>query len=497
MKSIVVKLIVLLGAPIVIIKSASGQNSQPLPEFNKIMVNDDVQVELVIADRYSIYIEDGPSAEFPVKVNNQTIILSHDHSMGRKIKLFAKNIESIRVNDAAALESLDTIKTSNLTVKVDGRGKAKLVVNATNLILDADGASVLYISGTTATASMRIDGAANIKGEELVCQQLTIEADGAAKARVQALQTLNAKADGASSIRFKGDPQNRNFSIDGLASIKGAKEGEDYNGIAGGIREEITEEIEKELHNDGDTTRVKIGKRKLMIIEDKHKEKAHGEEGKKDRQRKMKSVWGGFELGVQGFATPSINFNMPVSHKFLESSIGKSWFFALNTPDLDAHIIKNKLALTTGLGIVWNNIHLDGNDYLTPNADSLTATSPAAGTNLSLNKLYTFDITAPLLIKFAPGSHKKAKGGFHIAAGAIIHYVVTSTVVTETSSGGYDNRVEMDDDFNINAFRVDGTVRMGYDRIKFFANYSLTPYFNSSKSPDVRLFSAGITLIGF
>lgn len=493
MKSIFVKLFVLFGAPIVIIKSASGQNSQPLPEFNKIVVTDNVQVELVIADRYSVYIEGGETAANPVKVNNQTVTLTGEQSRGNKVKLFAKSISSIMVDGAGALESLDTLKESNLSVRADGRGKVRLIVNATNLVLDADGAAALYISGTTTMASMKADGASNIKGEDLICQQLTIETDGAANAKVQSVQTLNAKADGASAIRFKGDPQNRNFSIDGLASIKGAKEGENYDGaMDNGVKEEII----KELNGDGDTTRVKIGKRKLMIIEDKDKEKAYGEHDKKEQHR-MKSVWGGFELGVQSFTTPSMNFNMPATQKFLESNIGSSWFFGLNTPDLDGQIIKNKLAITTGLGIVWNNIHFDGNDYLTPNADSLTATSSLAGTKLSLNKLYTFDITAPLLIKFAPGRAKKSKGGFHIAAGAIIHYVVTSSVVTETSSGGYDQRVEMDDDFNINPFRVDATVRMGYDKIKFFANYSLTPYFNSSKSPDVRLFSAGLTLIGF
>lgn len=493
MKSIFVKLFVLFGAPLVIIKTASGQNSRPLPEFNKIVVSDNAQVELVIADRYSVYIEGGESISSPIKVDNQTVTITHDQSMGRKVKLFAKSISSIKVDDAAALESLDTLKSDNLSVKVDGRGKVRLIVNVTNLRLDADGASALYTSGVATMASMKADGAANIKGEDLICQQLTIETDGAANAKVQSVQTLNAKADGASAIRFKGDPQNRNFSIDGLASIKGAKEGENYDGIMdGGVKEEII----KELNGDGDTTRVKIGKRKLMIIEDKQKEKAYGDNDKEEHHR-MKSVWGGFELGVQSVTTPGMNFSMPATHKFLESNIGSSWFFGLNTPDFDGHIIKNKLAVTTGLGVVWNNIHFDGNDYLTPNADSLTGTSSLPGTKLSLNKLYTFDITAPFLIKLAPGRAKKSKGGFHIAAGAILHYVVTSSVITETSSGGYDQRVEMDDDFNINPFRADATVRVGYDKIKFFANFSLTPYFNSSKAPDVRLFSAGLTLIGF
>jgi len=102
-----------------------------------------------------------------------------------------------------------------------------------------------------------------------------------------------------------------------------------------------------------------------------------------------------------------------------------------------------------------------------------------------------------LLIKLAPGTKKSARKGFHIAAGAIFHYVINKRVVTETSSGGFDQRVELEDDFNINPLRADATVRAGYGRIKLFANYSLTPYFNKSKAPDVRLFSAGLTLIGF
>lgn len=483
----------MFGAPLVIIKSASGQNSQPLAEFDKIVLKDNVKVEMVIADRYSIYVEGGLPAESADMIRNQTLVLTNEKLAGRKAKVFVKSVSSIECDDLASIESVDTLKGSSVSVKLQGKSKATILLNVSNLLINADDMSSLTMAGSATRASMRADGAASIKSEELVCQDLTVETDGAANAKVQSLMVLNAKVDGASTVRFKGDPQKRNFSILGLGTIKGSKEGEEYDGAVDSMKDRVT----KELTNDGDTTRVKIGKRKLMIIEDKNKEKAYGEKDKDEKTRGMKTVWGGFELGVQGFATPSLSFTMPSTHSFLSSDIGNSWFFALNAGDFDGHIIKNKLALTTGLGILWSNIHFDGNDYLTPNSGTLTATSPAAGTKLSLNKLYTFDITAPLLIKFAPGRNNKAKGGFHIAAGAIIHYVATSRVVTETSSAGYNQRIEMNDDFNINPFRVDGTVRMGYDRVKLFANYSLTPYFNSAKAPDVRLFSAGLTLIGF
>jgi len=85
----------------------------------------------------------------------------------------------------------------------------------------------------------------------------------------------------------------------------------------------------------------------------------------------------------------------------------------------------------------------------------------------------------------------------YFAIGVIVKYTATAKVVTETTARGSEDRLTFRDDFNINAFRVDGTVRLGYNEIKLFVNYALTPYFNNSKAPDVRAFAAGIMLIGF
>jgi hypothetical protein len=491
MKLYILKLFLLFGGPIfIVVKSASAQSSQPLPEFDKIRIDDNVQVELVIADRYSVYIENKSPNSEPITVYGGILSLNAENALGQKVKVFTKNVQSIVLDGAARLETLDTISSASLTIKLDGASMVKLNTTSPILNISQDGASELIISGTATTAIVTTDGIAAFKGKSLMVTDVTASSDGASKIIIGATNTLNAKADGKSKILFSGNPVNRNFSVDGFAKIESLDAaGETYNNI---IEEEKVEGI------DGDTTRVKIGKRRLMIIEDKNKEQVYGDkESKEERHRKMKSVWGGFELGVQGFSTPGLNFNIPAPYNYLSSNVGGSWFFGLNLPELDAQIIENKLAFTTGLGILWSNIRFSGNDYLTPNVDSMAATTPAVGTNFTLNKLYTFDITAPLLLKFAPGTKKKAVGGFHIAAGAIFHYVATTRVVTETSSQGYDQRVELNDDFNINSFRADATVRVGFDRIRLFANYSLTPYFNNSKAPDVRLFSAGLTLIGF
>jgi hypothetical protein len=484
-----IKLLLLLGGPLFIVRSASAQISQSLPEFNRIRIVDNIQVELVIADRYSIYIEDKAPNQDNIFVTNGVLSLDAGNARGSKVKVFTKSVEQIILDGAARIESLDTIKGERIQLQLDGASKAKLNIMCTSLKTNIDGGSEVIAAGKTGQLSLNADGAAQFRGQNLTATDVTVNTDGAAQARFTVTGSLTAKADGTSQVKFNGNPTTRNFSVDALGKIESLDTQERTDNI-------IIEEDKEVVTNDGDTTRVKIGKRRLMIIEDKDKEETYGtiEEPK---QRKMKSVWGGFELGVQGFSTPQMDFTMPAKYSYLTSNFGKSWFFGLNLPELDGQIVQNKLAVTTGLGILWSNIRFDGNDYITPGIDSMAATTPAPGINLSKNKLYTFDITAPLLIKWAPGTRKKAKGGFHIAVGTILHYVAIKRVVTETSSLGYDQRNEIKDDFNMYSFRADATVRMGFDRIKLFANYSLTPYFNTNKAPDVRLFAAGITLIGF
>jgi hypothetical protein len=297
---------------------------------------------------------------------------------------------------------------------------------------------------------------------------------------------LHAKADGASLIIYRGEPKNKIFNIDGAGKIKSNTD-------------EYTTDLNIDIPTykitpDADTTRLKIGKRKFIIIDD-NKDDKEKPTSESEKRRRMKRVYAGLETGINALTTSSMNFTHSNDYKFLNTKIGSSWLYGINLFEFDGHIIKNKLAFTTGLGSQFSNYHFEGNSYITPNSDILTSTD--AGVALTKNKLFTYDINAPLLIKYAPGSKKNANGGFHIAVGAIVRYAATAKVVTETTARGSDERFTFNDDFNINAFRVDGTVRLGYKEVKLFANYALTPYFNNSKAPDVRAFATGIMFIGF
>ena len=475
---------------IFILTKVNAQQNKSLSDFTQVEAGQVFDIQLFTADRHSIYIEPPYENDVMAEVSNGVLHLSASKKGTGviKVKLYFKELKGVQLSGAAGVSNNDTLISPQFSIHTSGAAKVKMILKSDIIKVDADGASDVIISGTGATTNFILSGASELKAYDLTAQKVTIQTSGAANAKLNVTEFLSAHAEGASHISFSGKPAYKNISINGVATIKDKTEGDDFNN-----------EIVPGLNKDGDTTRLKIGKKKFMIIDDDKKEEyIEGlDESPKHSRRKMKHVWTGFELGVNGLVTPQMNFSFSDNYKFLDSKIGESWFFGLNLPEIDGQIIRNKLAITTGFGLQWSNIHFNGNDVLIPHIDSLAATKSPANSNLSLNKLYTFDLTAPLLIKFAPGTGKKANGGFHLAAGVIFHYVATAGVVTETSENGYLLHTEFRDNFNINPFRVDATVRLGYDRIKLFANYSLTPYFDSSKAPDVRAFAAGLTLIGF
>ena len=64
MKTILTKFLILLGAPLMFLKPVKAQNSQPISEFNKLTISAPINVELVIADRYSIYLSNNNGQNF-------------------------------------------------------------------------------------------------------------------------------------------------------------------------------------------------------------------------------------------------------------------------------------------------------------------------------------------------------------------------------------------------------------------------------------------------
>jgi hypothetical protein len=223
MKNIFFKVLILIGAPVMIfMKTGYAQNSQSLSEFNRIRLEDNIEAELVIADRHSLFTEQ-PN-EIIVKVENKELVVKRknpdNHKVRVKVKIFTRALTGIKLDGATTLTTQSTIVADQLSIDIDGAAKALLVVKVKNISVDMDGASSLEIKGSATSAVIETDGAAKLRATGMPAASVTVDTDGASSVYVNATQTLNAKADGASRIRYNGDPQNKKISVEGASTVK-------------------------------------------------------------------------------------------------------------------------------------------------------------------------------------------------------------------------------------------------------------------------------------
>jgi hypothetical protein len=223
MKISITKAFLFLGASIMLVKAGHAQSSQSLSSFDRLKIDGNIEVELVITDRYAYSTDKPELVEVKVVNNELTVANKKQINVGKervKVKVFARTLESIDMDGATKLNSNDIIVSDRFSVDLDGASKATLLVRTKNIKMDLDGSSSLDIKGSAGTASVDADGAAKIRATGLTSESVTVEADGAASVHVNAMKTLNAKADGASNVRFTGEPGSKNISTDGVAKVK-------------------------------------------------------------------------------------------------------------------------------------------------------------------------------------------------------------------------------------------------------------------------------------
>ncbi len=484
MKYIKVMLLMLLGL------GANAQTEVILGDFNAIEVEVPIQVKLIAADKAKAsHTKDLNAYEFEIKNGVLEIELKKNvPSSSEPLLIYFVNLKQIELNGTASIasEKGSVIKGESLEIECNGSVKVNLNLEVKKLIIESSGVSKVTLAGNVDTANVELTGASKLYAADLKTKQFNLEASGASQFEVYASELLTVDASGASKGSYAGEPVTRKINVSGVANIVDANTGKS---------------LKDERENHDDTTRIAFGKKKFIIIDegDKITFEKDDEEGmnklRKPRKKEMKGVYAGLELGMGGLTGNQLGKPIPTQYDFLKTDISESYFYGLNLLEKDLQLVHNKLALTTGMGIEFQTLEFNTDRILIPNISTVSADSGYKP--MTRNRMYNFNISVPLMLKFAPIT-SKSKKGFHFAAGVIGSYKALSQLRLESTANGYNEKLEIRDDFNINPFRLTGTVRVGYGWFRAFANYNLTPYFNTSNgNPDVRAFTAGLTLVSF
>lgn len=264
------------------------------------------------------------------------------------------------------------------------------------------------------------------------------------------------------------------------------------------------------IEDEKDTTRLKIGKKGVVIIEgdkgtqvniedleevdeDEDFDYDYDSESDENEHTKFKPNWAGFEIGLNNYLNSDMSMSLDNSMSFMDLNTGRSWNFNINFMDYGFGLGTDKIGIVTGLGLEWNNYHFDNDNNITK-VDGVIESLPLTFADIKKNRLQTTYLRAPLLLEFQiPAGSKR----IYISGGPIAGVKLGSNTKIVYKENGDDQKVKDKDDYNLSSLRYGFTARAGYRGIKLFANYYMTPLFESGKGPELYPISVGITLADF
>ncbi|MEO5500436.1 MAG: head GIN domain-containing protein [Ginsengibacter sp.] len=139
----------------------------------------------------------------------------------RKLRAYVsfKELESLEATGASDIIINDELKSNALRMKLSGASDIRGKIDIENLVMNISGASTLKLNGHTTNLTLEASGASDLKNYELSVDNCIAVVSGASDIRLTINKSISAKASGASTLYYKGQPQQRNVESSGASSI--------------------------------------------------------------------------------------------------------------------------------------------------------------------------------------------------------------------------------------------------------------------------------------
>jgi len=464
---------------------------------NEVRINTDNFSTLDIDQAVDIYLHQSDSSYIVLKGNNlepkkieftikDEVLKLRVHgasNINAKIHIYTKNYEGVRISSASDLHTIGQLQGDKIILDIAGASDAKMSLNYKVLTTTLSGASELSVYGQVDTMVLLVSGASDFDSYGTKNTYTFVQASGASDISVNPDSNLVAKISGASELRYRSEPLHKSIEASGTSEYgqqANSKDVVEYNGM--------------KVEENGDTTRIDLGNgRSRIIIID-------GEDGVKIQSSRKNRIqfrgnWAGVELGVNGYMTPTGSLTMPKGYEFMELKYEKSTNFNLNFFQQSLNLAGNKLGLVTGLGFRWLNYRFDNNIVLIPDSSSIYGYhNTDSSRSYSKSKLTVWYLTLPLLLEYQTNSNHNTRS-FHIGVGVIGGLRMrTHTKQKYVSKEGSNYKPKTYDDFHLQPFTLDATLRIGWGPINLYGTYSLIEMFQKDQGPQLHPFTVGIIL---
>lgn len=234
-----------------------------------------------------------------------------------------------------------------------------------------------------------------------------------------------------------------------------------------------------------DTTRFKFGGVEFIIV-DHDTMPAHPRDSEDPDEEWDEydeddlTYWSGFDIGINMLMNG--NFEPSFDSEHLEIDPANSFSYSFNFLEKRIRIAKDYFGIVTGIGFT-NSRYGFNNDRLRLMSDPDSTWGSIDSTiinGFTKNQLRVNYFNIPIL--FHVNTSKNPDRNFHFSFGAIGGVRIGSKVKYKYDVFGGENVDKVKGRYNLNAFSVAGTFRMGYRDFGLFANYNFLTLYEGGKS---------------
>ena len=191
---------------------AQEVETRSLSDFRMISVGEAISVTLISGNKNEavIKVDNIDLEDISTEVRGDRLKIELDGYRHRNIDvsitLTYKKIEEISVSSAADVVTQGPIKSQSIDISVSSAGYAKLEIDAEEIDVDVSSSGELLLSGKIISQRVDVSSAGVYRAYELDCDDAYIRASSAGSARVSSSKKIDAKANSAGSVKYKGNP---------------------------------------------------------------------------------------------------------------------------------------------------------------------------------------------------------------------------------------------------------------------------------------------------
>jgi hypothetical protein len=195
-------------------------------DFDRVEISDAFEAEITAADGYLV----------EVTVDDNVMDRLQVEQQGRTVKIGLKPFTSVSNAHLQARISLPTLtglaasgasrasvtgfqSDRNVQLNASGASEIRGDMETGDLAADASGGSTLRLTGRGSAIRANASGASTIDLQDFTGGDADVEASGASRIELNTSGTLNAKASGASTVHYAGNPTLGQIDESGASTV--------------------------------------------------------------------------------------------------------------------------------------------------------------------------------------------------------------------------------------------------------------------------------------